>query len=309
MSVRNAHGRAKQYGRLTVSECTPADELPQAQGSETAKPERDAHGHFLPGNWHSRLAKVRMGGRGALLALDAKADPAWRAARNWAKRGAAHRVTEMARLHGGELGSEVCALIADSWEMRGDARYLAARARADANPDLARAAATLLASARQASRDAWELASREAAARPKMGAQGLASLVAKQRVDGARAMPIPVPEPAHASPLTPGGGVELGPPHSPADFPIGATVHPSPTDLVLDRSAIPTPDNPTGIVDPPRCEVHSGSGRQCIRRADHPEPHAFDSGGPSGLCRCGQPFPAHGAFNACPDGSGTWRSS
>lgn len=30
--------------------------------------------------------------------------------------------------------------------------------------------------------------------------------------------------------------------------------------------------------------------------------------GPEGLCVCGSPFPAHGAFNACPDGSGTWRT-
>jgi hypothetical protein len=74
----------------------------------------------------------------------------------------------MTRLHGGGLGSEVCALIVDSWEMRGDARYIAAMARATNDPELARAAATLLASARQAQRDAWELAAREAAARPAM---------------------------------------------------------------------------------------------------------------------------------------------
>jgi hypothetical protein len=75
----------------------------------------------------------------------------------------------MAQLHGGEVGSEVCALIVDSWELRGDARYLAAKARALGDADLSRAAAALLASARQAQRDAWELASREAAARPRTG--------------------------------------------------------------------------------------------------------------------------------------------
>jgi hypothetical protein len=83
-------------------------------------------------------------------------------------------VEELARLHGGELSSEVCALVVDSWELRGDARYLAARARAENDADLSRAAATLLASARQAQRDAWELASREAAARPSPEAQELA---------------------------------------------------------------------------------------------------------------------------------------
>jgi hypothetical protein len=71
----------------------------------------------------------------------------------------------MAQLHGGELGSEVCALIVDSWELRGDARYLAAQARATGDADLSRAAASLLASARQAARDAWQMAALEAETR------------------------------------------------------------------------------------------------------------------------------------------------
>ena len=209
MAQRSAHGSMKQLGRLTVSECTPSDELPQAQGSDPGQSPRNALGQFVKGNWHARLAKRIGGVRGALLDLDAKADPAWRAARNWAKRGAAHRVTEMARLHGGELGSEVCALIADSWEMRGDARYLAAKARADGNVELARAAATLLASARQASRDAWELASREAAARPKMHSQGLASMLTPPSPPRAKLPP--------ASPLTLPPGIDSGAPTTSTD--------------------------------------------------------------------------------------------
>lgn len=73
----------------------------------------------------------------------------------------------MARLHGGELSSEVCALIVDAWESRADARYIAAKARAAGDPDLARTAAQLLAAARQAQRDAWALAALESAARPR----------------------------------------------------------------------------------------------------------------------------------------------
>ena len=168
MSRRTAHGRARALGRLVVSECTPADELPPASPALTARKDRSPDGRFVRGNAVARHGKVRSGPQGALLSLDAKADPAWRAARQWARRGARHRIAELAQLHGGELGSEVCALVVDSWEMRGDARYLAARARAEGNADLARTAATLLASARQAQRDAWELASREAQARPKV---------------------------------------------------------------------------------------------------------------------------------------------
>jgi hypothetical protein len=167
MATRTAHGRARELGRLTVSECTPADELPPATPALTAPADRTPDGRFRPGNSIARHSRTKAGPQGALLRLDAQADPEWRAARNWARRGATHRVREMAQLHGGQVGSEVCALIVDSWEMRGDARYLAAKARALGDADLSRAAANLLASARQAQRDAWELASREAAARPK----------------------------------------------------------------------------------------------------------------------------------------------
>lgn len=165
MSHRTAHGTARELGRLVVSETTPADELPPATPAQTVRRDRGTDGRFARGNAVARHSRTRSGPQGALLALDAKADPAWRAARSWARRGARHRITELAQLHGGELGSEVCALVVDSWEMRGDARYLAAKARAEGNADLARAAAALLTSARQAQRDAWELASREAVAR------------------------------------------------------------------------------------------------------------------------------------------------
>lgn len=167
MVLRSAHGRARELGRLAVSECPPADELPPASPSFSDRPDRTPDGRFAPGNRSSRLNRVRSGPRGALLALDAKGDPAWRAARRWAQRAATRRVSEVAKAFGGELSSEVCALIVDSWEMRGDARYLAARARAEGDADMARAAATLLASARQAQRDAWALAALEASARQR----------------------------------------------------------------------------------------------------------------------------------------------
>lgn len=167
MSHRTAHGKAREMGRLVVSECPPVDELRPASPATAVRKDRGADGRFLPGNAVARHSKARSGPQGALLKLDAKADPEWRAARNWARRGARHRIAEMAKLHGGEVGSEVCALIVDSWEMRGDARYLAAQARATGDSDLSRAAATLLASARQAARDAWHMASLEAQARPQ----------------------------------------------------------------------------------------------------------------------------------------------
>src|SRR5690349_13491077 len=107
MAPRNgfpaAHGKAAQLGRLTSSQCPPTDELPAATPSDPARRERDEFGRFLPGNMWARMARMRAGPRGALDALDAKADPAWLAARRWAKRGCAHRIAELAKLHGGEL--------------------------------------------------------------------------------------------------------------------------------------------------------------------------------------------------------------
>lgn len=164
---RTAHGKARQLGRLTASECPPVEELRPASPAPTVRKDRGPDGRFVRGNAVARHSKARSGPQGALLKLDAKADPQWKAARQWARRGARHRIAEMAKLHGGELGSEVCALIVDSWELRGDARYLAAKARATGDADLSRAAAALLASARQAARDAWQMAALENAHRPQ----------------------------------------------------------------------------------------------------------------------------------------------
>jgi hypothetical protein len=75
-------------------------------------------------------------------------------------------VTELARLHGGELSPGACALVSDEWETRGHARYLAARARVENDSDLARTAATLLAGARQCARDSWQLVALEARPAP-----------------------------------------------------------------------------------------------------------------------------------------------
>ena len=165
MTWRKAHGKAAQLGALVVLENARDRALPPASPAVPDHPDRAPDGRFAPGNRIARQAKVRAGTRGLLATLDAKAAPEWQSARRWGQRAAAHRIRELAQAHGGELSSGVCVLIADACDLRADARYLAARARAEGSADLARAAATLLASARQAERDAWELAHREAAVR------------------------------------------------------------------------------------------------------------------------------------------------
>lgn len=175
--MRSAHGRARELGRLVVNECTPADELPPARGGQTVVPERSPDGRFLPGN---RIARSQVGRihPGGTLALLLPKEPAWKSARRWGLRSAAHRIREMGTFHGAELSSGVCRLLRSAARMAADAEYLSRRAAADDDIDMLRTAERLDAGARQAERDAWELAARESAARPKRGNPMLAAIEA-----------------------------------------------------------------------------------------------------------------------------------
>lgn len=174
MTLRRAHGTAARGGRLLMVETLPADELPPASGSDPARGDRDASGRFAPGNRIARQAKVRCGARGELLQLYSKGTPAWQAANRWGRQYAAHRLTELTQAHGGEVSAEVSMMIQDAADATSDARWCrasAAEAEADGDRDLA---ARLRSEARQLRIEArghrlaaWELAAREAAARPR----------------------------------------------------------------------------------------------------------------------------------------------
>jgi hypothetical protein len=165
--TRTAHGRARELGRLTASECPPADELKPGRGSEPGRPRRTAQGQFAPGNDGFALEQ-RGVPKGGLVGLSRRAkDPAWLAARRLGKQAATRRIAEVARAHGGELSSGVCRMLRSAAELDADATYLRARAAADDNPDLLRTAAQLSAGARQSERDAWALADLEARSRPR----------------------------------------------------------------------------------------------------------------------------------------------
>lgn len=167
MPWRAAHGKAAEGGRLTVLETLPADELPPASPALTARPERDENGRFLPGNTVAKARKHRVGPRGALAELEAKADPNWQAANRWAKRYSAHRRGELARAHGGELSAGVSGMVESAAFALGDARYLRAKAAETGDEKLLKLAADLAKDARLTERDAWELAAREAQTRPR----------------------------------------------------------------------------------------------------------------------------------------------
>jgi hypothetical protein len=165
-----AGSREGQLGRLVRSTVTPADELAEPTGSDpdTNGPQRDAHGHFAKGNGIAKAKRLRSGPRGALATLEASGDdPAWHAAARWGRRYSSHRRAELASAHGGELSAGVGTIIESAADLLADARYWRAKAIATGDPELSRLSAQLTAQARGCERDAWELASREATARPK----------------------------------------------------------------------------------------------------------------------------------------------
>lgn len=163
---RRAHGTGA--GAIVRIEQPPADELskPTASTADTVRSERCADGRFAPGNAVARSRKIRAGAHGVLMALEAQADPAWRAASSWGRRYSAHRRAELLTAHG-HLSAGAAAMVDDAAGIRADAKYLQARARADGNGALARASASMLSEAKQLELAAWELASREAVLRPK----------------------------------------------------------------------------------------------------------------------------------------------
>ena len=189
MTWRGAHGAARKGGRIVASETLPADELPSASGGDTARRDRGPDGRFAPGNSIARAKKVRSGPRGALAELEAKGDPAARASVNWGRRYGSHRRAELTRAHG-FLSAGVATIVESAADLMADARYWRARGVAEGNPDHYRLAAQLMAQARGCERDAWELASREAAARP--APDPVRAFLEAKRLLAASAAPEPV---------------------------------------------------------------------------------------------------------------------
>lgn len=169
---RTATGNAREHGRLVGSSVAAADELRPATGSDSDRRERTADGRFAPGNRLAAAKRLRSGPRGALAALEASgSDPAWVAAARWGRRYSSHRRAELARAHGGELSAGVGTIVESAADLLADARYWRAKAIATSDPELSRLAAQLTAQARGCERDAWELAAREAQARPRESAR------------------------------------------------------------------------------------------------------------------------------------------
>jgi len=105
MAMRS--GRAGRRSSLVV-EVLPADELPAATPSESAKPTRDAGGHFVAGNPFAKMrrAKTTVGG----VRVDTACD-AYKPFGRWGRRYGGHRRGELAQAHGGSISAGVGALV------------------------------------------------------------------------------------------------------------------------------------------------------------------------------------------------------
>lgn len=214
MAQRSAHGTARDLGRLTVSECCPADELPAADGTdaEPAPAARDpVTGQWVKGNRAGELTRLKAGKYGALRTLVNTGDDAARAAMKFGRKYASHRRAELTTAHGA-ISAGVAAMVESAGQLLAQARYWQARGVAEGNADHARLAAQLIAGSRQAERDAWELASREAAARKlteaRRGRQSIAALLAQGESNSD-------PAPALGPPGRVDAGTHASPPKAP----------------------------------------------------------------------------------------------
>jgi hypothetical protein len=162
MAYRQGHGKGKGTPRIEV---LPPDELPSVTPSDTDRSDRGSNGQFTEKNTVSRSRRLKVSHRGSLASMAPAED--FRPFAKWGRRYAAHRRGELALAHGGTLSAGAGALIESASLALASSRYLHARAAQAGDAAMLKTAAGLANDARQNELAAWELASREARARPK----------------------------------------------------------------------------------------------------------------------------------------------
>lgn len=156
----------KTPGRSPVHvEVLPPDELPPASPGLPVRAGRDAAGRFVKGNSEGLNKRVKPGVRGA-LGID-RADPRYKAFARWGARYGAHRRRELATAHGGSISAGVGAIVESAAQAMAASRFVQSLAAESGDAELFKQAAALASTARQHELAAWELAAREAQARPK----------------------------------------------------------------------------------------------------------------------------------------------
>ena len=180
MALRRPRRRLRRASRRGAA----PDELPPASPANTDRADRGADGRFRPGNAVARAQKTRPSKYGSLVLGLAKADSVYQTCARWGARYAAHRRAELAKAHGGELSAGVGALVESAGNALADSRYVRAKAAETGDPALFKLAAALATEARQCELAAWELASREGAARPRAPVDPMAAIRARVAARG-----------------------------------------------------------------------------------------------------------------------------
>src|SRR5687768_6742078 len=157
MTVQRSHGRPYPL-------VLPPDELPSVTPSFSARRERTPDGRFAAGNTVQRDKRLRPGPRG-LVGVERCSD-AFRPFARWGARYGAHRRRELASAHGGSISAGVGAIVESAAMAMAASRFVQSLAAESGDAELFKQAAALASTARQHELAAWELAAREAKAKP-----------------------------------------------------------------------------------------------------------------------------------------------
>jgi hypothetical protein len=175
MALRSAHGNGE--GALVRIETLPVDELPSLNADDTRVGLASVARRGTPFQRGNRAAAGRPPALATSAGIPATAtDPRYKKALGWAKRYRAQRIKELTIQSGGELSAGVCALITSSALDMASSRYLSVLAAETGDPALMKQASALGMSSRQMELTALEIASREAAARPRKPVDYLADV-------------------------------------------------------------------------------------------------------------------------------------
>jgi hypothetical protein len=188
MTIRTAHGAAREGGATVVVETRPLDEIPAGNATDTAAnlASRRVRGRpFERGNVAAKGRKPALAGLGITTPAS---DPAYRRALGRANRYRRRRCSELAAVYGGYLSAGAAGLIASASLALGASRYLYERAGVTGDTTLLAQAARLADSAKGLEIAAIDVAQREQAQRPKLSAREQldARIAARKALEGGK---------------------------------------------------------------------------------------------------------------------------
>jgi hypothetical protein len=167
MSFRTAHGRARELGQSVVWETTPVDELPPAPAGGTVdlRAGRDAQGRIQSSETARHMARLRHSPPD-FVRERVDCSPAFQPFDRRRRELVRQRIAELHQTYGGVSSGVGSVLRAWGWAVA-FGEYLASQAAASGIAELMDQSTRHLARASVELAKAYELAAREAAARPR----------------------------------------------------------------------------------------------------------------------------------------------